>query len=268
MQTFARFSVVLLAGALGVALIEPRASAQWLTYPTPGMPRTADGKPNLAAPAPRSSDGKVDLSGIWTSVRPDIPRDDNPVGPNLKDYMPAGATIPMQPWAEELFKERSGRLGAGRPSERCLPHSIPDAMLVGSLKFVQTPGLTILLYEEFNHFRQIFTDGRPLPPPLQPAWFGYSIGKWEGETLVVDSSGFNDQSWLDDWGHPHTDTLHTVERFRRSDYGHMEMEVTIDDPKAYTRPWSATVRFNLLADTEMIENICENEQDNAHTQPK
>ena len=180
--------------------------------------------------------------------------------------MPAGAVIPLQAWAQALSDQRSASLGAGRPSERCLPHGIPNAMLPPVLiKFVQTPGLTLLLYEEFNHFRQIFTDGRALPPAVQPTWFGYSVGQWEGDTFVVDSSGFNDQTWLDDWGLPHTEAMHTIERFRRSDFGHMEMEVTIDDPEAYTTPWSATVRFDLQPDMELIENICENETDNAHS---
>ncbi len=132
------------------------------------------------------------------------------------------------------------------------------------MKIVQTPGLTILLFEEFNHYRQIFSDGRIRPPDLNPAWFGYSTGKWEGSTFVVDSRGFNDQSWLDDVGHPHTEALHTIERFHRRDFGRMDVEVTIDDPKAYTRPWSATISFTLLPNAELIEDICENERDVRH----
>ena len=245
-----------------------RADAQWVTYPTPHTPRLANGKPNLAAPTPRIN-GKPDLSGIWVRVEPRVPPDPNPIGPNLRDYMPAGAVIPMRPAAERLYRERSTKLGAGRPSQRCLPHSIPDAMLPGALiKFVQNPELTILLYEEFNHFRQIFTDGRPLPAVSQPAWFGYSVGKWEGDTFVVQTSGFNDESWLDDWGLPHTEAMRTIERFRRTDFGHMQMEVTIDDPEAYTKPWSAVVRFDLRPDTELIEDICDNETDSAHIEAK
>jgi hypothetical protein len=249
-----------------LALAAPAsAGAQWISHPTSGIPRTSEGKPNLTAPAPRTSDGKPDLSGIWAPAPLAIARTPLTVGPNLTDYMPAGAVIPMQPWAQALFNQRSASLGAGRPSERCLPHGIPDAMLPPTpFKMIQTPGLTLLLYEEFNHFRQIFTDGRPLPPAIQPAWLGYSVGKWEGDTFAVDTSGFNDQTWLDDWGRPHTEAMHTIERFRRRDVGHMEMEVTIDDPKAYTKPWSATVRFNLVPDTELIENMCDNERDHAH----
>jgi hypothetical protein len=146
-----------------------------------------------------------------------------------------------------------------------MPHGIPDAMIVpGPVKFVQNPGVTFLLYEEFNHFRQVFTDGRPFPKELTPAWMGYSIGKWDGDTFVVDTRGFNDQTWLDDAGHPHTDQLHTTERFRRRDFGHLVAQVTIDDPKAYSRPWTATIQLDYMPDTEMIEDMCDNERDARH----
>jgi hypothetical protein len=143
-----------------------------------------------------------------------------------------------------------------------LTSGIPDAMLPGvPFKFVETPGLTLILYEEFNQYRQIFTDGRAVPRNPQPTWFGYSIGKWEGDTSVVETTGFNDQTWLDDSGHPHTDAMRTTERFRRRDFGHMDLTVTIDDPKAYTKPWSVSIRLDLLPDTELMEFICENEKD-------
>ena len=142
-------------------------------------------------------------------------------------------------------------------------------MLVDDFKFVQTPGLTFILFEEFNHFRQIFTDGRPFPDnDSQPTWLGYSIGKWDGDTFAVDSTGFNDQTWLDDSGHPHTDALRTTERFHRRDFGHMDLIVTIDDPKAYTKPWSVSIPLQLLPDTELIEDICENERDASHINVK
>jgi hypothetical protein len=244
-----------------------QASAQWVNYPTPNTPRTPDGKPNLAAPAPRAADGKPDLAGIWLRTEgPNAPRS-NPTGipGNLTWYMPKGAEIPMRPEAQALFKQRAANLGGGRPSQHCLPHGIPDAMLYGGpVKFVQTPGLTLFLYEEFDHYRQIFTDGRPFPKDPEPTWFGYSIGKWDGDAFVVESMGFNDKTWLDDTGHPHTDAMRTTERFRRRDFGHMDMLLTIDDPKAYTKPWSVTIGFGLLPDTDLIENICENEKDSAH----
>ena len=155
---------------------------------------------------------------------------------------------------------------ADRPSSRCLPHSIPDQMLIGvPLKIVQNPGVTFILYEEFARFRQIFTDGRGPAPVAAPAWLGYSIGKWDGDWFVVDTRGFNDKSWLDDSGRPHTEALHTIERFRRRDFGHMDVEITIDDPEAYTKPWSFPMQFEFLADTDMIEDVCDNERDSAHS---
>jgi hypothetical protein len=129
---------------------------------------------------------------------------------------------------------------------------------------VQIPGLTLVLYEEMTHFRQIFSDGRSLPQDPHPAMYGYSVGHWEQDTFVVHTTGFNDVTWLDDPGHPHTDALHVIERFRRKDYGTLEVQVTIDDPKAYTRPWTVTETFEFLPDTEIIENVCENEKDLEH----
>jgi hypothetical protein len=122
----------------------------------------------------------------------------------------------------------------------------------------------VVLYEEFNHFRQIFTDGRSFPKDPNPAWFGYSLGKWDSDAFVVDSIGFNEVSWLDDAGHPHTDQLHTTERFRRRDFGHLDVQVTIDDPKAYTKPWTVSIPLVLMADLEMIEDVCDNEKDAQH----
>ena len=132
------------------------------------------------------------------------------------------------------------------------------------IKIIQTPGVIVLLYEDFNHFRQVFMDGRGLPKDPQPTWMGYSVGKWEGDTLVVESSGFNDQTWLDDGGHPHTEALHVTERFRRRDFGHMDLQLIVDDAKAYTKPWGPTLRLDFLADDELLENICENEKDLQH----
>jgi hypothetical protein len=242
------------------------ASGQWLDRPDPTTPRMADGKPNLSAPAPKKADGRPSLAGIWVRVPLDLPP--RPFGtPNtLSDRLVDGSSIAMQPWAEALFKERSEKnLGGGRPSERCLPHGIPDAMLPGALfKFIETPGVTLLLYEEFNHYRQIFTDGRPFPDDPQPTWFGYSVGRWEGDTFVVETRGFNDQTWLDDSGHPHTEAMYTTERFRRKDFGHMDLIVMIDDAKAYAKPWSVSIPLQLLPDTELIEDVCDNERDSVH----
>jgi hypothetical protein len=230
-------------------------SAQWVNIRLPGTPRAPDGKPNLTAPAPRTPEGRPDLSGIWR--RPDAKY--------YRNLAADGVQVPFQPWAEALYKARRENNGKGQPSERCLPQGIPKAMLPPEpFKIVQTPGVVVILYEEFNDYRQVFTDGRGFPQDRNPSWLGYSVGKWDGDALVVDTLGFNDEAWLDSGGHPTTDALHIVERFRRRDFGHMDIDITIDDPKAYTRPWTVTVPFDLLPDTEIIEHICENEKDAPH----
>jgi len=251
---------------LGAAIV---ASAQWIQYPTPGIPRTAEGKPNLAAAVPKAADGKPDLSGLWQRVANVTQRrlGGLAMGPNLEDFMRPGEKIPpLLPAAEAIYKQRQADFMKDRPSARCLPHGIPDQMLIRvPMKMVQHPGLTLILYEEFARFRQIFTDGRGFPPVASPAWLGYSIGRWEGDAFVVETRGFNDKSWLDDSGRPHTEALHTIERFHRRDFGHMDVEITIDDPQAYTKPWSFPLQFEFLADTEMIEDVCDNERDSAHS---
>jgi hypothetical protein len=240
-------------------------AAQWLNYAVSGTPRTKDGKPDLTARAPKMPDGKSDLSGIWHLVATKKSRDrHSDVGPNLLDFIPEGADIPFLPEGAALYKQRSEKLGASRPSEHCLPHGIPDAMTISDFKLVQNPGLTLILYEEFNHYRQIFTDNRPFPKDLEPAWFGSSIGRWDGDTFVVETRGFNDKSWLDDYGHPHSDALVAIERFQRRDFGHMDLQITIDDPKMYSKPWSFTFNLALLPDTDLIESICDNEKDVQH----
>jgi len=252
-------------GCLAASLILlGSASAQWITITLPRTPRTADGKPNLGGPVPRAADGKPDLSGIWKRVDPPKHTTDTD-NFDLLDWMPAGATIRMNPEAAALYQQRRDvLLGAGRPSQHCLPHSIPDAMLPPVIfKIIQNQDVTLILFEEFNHYRQIFTDGRPLPVDPQPAWFGYSIGRWEGDRLAVTTAGFNGRSWLDDTGHPHSEALKTTERFRRIDFGHMEMQVTIDDPQTYLEPFIVAIPFVLEPDTELIEDICENERDSA-----
>jgi len=250
--------------SLGILLVVASVSsapAQWIHQPDPKTPRTTDGKPNLTAPVLRTSDGRPDLSGVWIRVPP-VKRD-NPSNNNLLDYMPAGATISMRPEAAALYQRRRDvLLGTGRPSERCLPHGIPDAMLPGvPYKIVETPGLVLILYEQLGRFRQVFTDGRTYPVDSQPAWWGYSIGTWDGDAFVIETTGYNDKTWLDDSGHPHSDAMKTTERFRRIDFGHMEMQVTIDDPKLYTQPFTVTIPFELLPDTDLIEDVCDNEKD-------
>jgi hypothetical protein len=234
------------------------ASAQWLSLPLPGTPRTADGKANLSAPAPRAADGKPDLSGIWVN-------ENRVVNENLAR---AGTQAPMLPWAEEIYKHRTATMGYDRPMTRCMPHGVPDAVTSPyPFKIIQTRGVAVILYEEFHKYRQIHTDGRALPVDPDPAYYGYSVGRWDGDTLIVETAGFKEGSWLDNGGHPHTDALRITERFRRSTFGRMTLDVTVDDPKAYTRPWNAeTFRFNLQPDTELLEHLCENNRDQEHLQ--
>lgn len=259
-MTTARLAVA----AAAILFVSATASGQWLNHPTPGTPRLPDGRPDLAAPAPKAADGKPDLSGVWDVlgdlVEPNHGRVRSKFVYDIAADIRGGA--PLQPWAKALHDERQKAQGAGAPSERCLPHGIPDAMLTRTLPFklVQNGGLTIILYEEFNNWRQVFTDGRALPVDPQPAWLGYSIGRWDGDAFVVTSAGFNDKSWLDAGGTPHTDALRVTERFRRLDFGHMEIEFTFDDPKAFTKPWSVTTQFNLQPDTDLLEHHCDNEK--------
>ena len=230
------------------------ASAQWLSVPLPGTPRTPDGKPNLKAPAPRTADGKPDLSGIWRAESYQW----------VNNLTPKGVEPPMLPWAAELAKRRQSTQSHELPMTFCMPHGVPDAMLVNGhpFKIVQTPNLVVHLYEEFTKYRQIHTDGRQLPVDPNPNWYGYSVGRFEGDTFVVDTAGFKEGTWLTNQGHPHTDALRTTERFRRIDFGYMETVVTIDDPKAYSRPWTSdTIRSFLQADTELLEHLCENNRD-------
>ena len=249
--------LALLVPGLWILLSGTFASAQWLDIRLPGTPRTADGKPDLRAPAGRTADGKPDLSGIWRAVD----------GKYLNNIAADEGEPPFQPWAEALYKDRVGNQGRDRPSGRCLPHAVPDNMMVrsGPFKIVQTPGVTVLLFEEFNHFRQVFTDGRSFPERTEPTWFGYSVGKWQNDTFVVETIGFHDRSWLDNPGHPHSDAMRVTEKFTRRDFGSLDIQITFDDPKAYTRPWSANARFELVPDSELLESICENEKDYEHT---
>ena len=255
---------VRIASVIVVILLASGADGQWLNHPTPGTPRLPDGKPNLAAPAPRAADGKPDLSGVWDVIGDQVMPTDGRVRSkyiyNLGVDLPDGP--PLQPWAQALYQQRRKALGVGAPSEQCLPHGIPDAMLTRTLPFkiVQTPGVTIILFEEFNNWRQVFTDGRALPVDPNPAWLGYSIGRWDGDTFVIESAGFNDRSWLDANGLPHTEALRTRERLRRIDFGHMEAEFTFDDPQTFTRPWSVNVKFDLQPDTDLLEHHCDNEK--------
>ena len=239
-----------LAGVVFTALVLP-AAAQWLNYPTPGIPRTADGKPNLSAPAPQTSDGKPDLSGLWRVKQATAGETDK-----------AMQSVKAQPWAQELSKKRKEELGRENMSVLCLPFG-PRADFAPD-KIVQTPGLLMMLFADLT-YRQVFLDGRPLPQDPNPTWMGYSVGHWDGDTLVVESAGYNDRTWLDDDGHPHSEELRVTERFRRPDFGHLEIEKTLEDPKALAQKWVIPIKLEYDADTELLEYVCaENERDHSH----
>jgi hypothetical protein len=260
--------------ALGAAITLPETSwAQWLKYPTAGVPRTADGKPNMSAPAPRTADGKPDFSGIWLTnnsrCRPQDPEvllcgPELPMGRegiNMGASLPGG--LPYQAWLAKLVKERTADHGKDDPHVRCLPDTfLRNYSLPHLLKFVQTPALLVMLDELNANYRQVFLDGRPLPDDPTPSWQGYSSAKWEGDTLVVDSAGFRDDLWIDTIGSMITSAAKVQERLRRLDYGHLDIAVRVDDPRAYTAPWTVTLHQRLAINTELVDEICiENEID-------
>jgi hypothetical protein len=238
-----------LAVVVAVLLSATPAATQWLRYPTAGIPRTADGGPNLRAPIPRTPQGRAIISGLW-----------RPGGQAIFDIATAlkpGETIPYQPWAEALVKQRRANDTKDDPTSNCIVGGVPRNDLVPyPFKILETPGIVVILYEAIHSYRQIFTDGRPLPADQNPSWLGYSVGRWDGDVLVVETSGFNDTVWLDNAGRPATSALRVTERFRRIDFGRMDIEITIDDPKAYTRPWTITQALQYQADDELIEYIC------------
>jgi hypothetical protein len=236
------------------------AEAQWDPYPVKNLPRNADGSVQMNAPPRRTADGKVDLSGFW------MPLDPVKHLLNLAADLPAGS-VPLQPWAETLYKERIENNGKDHPGARCWPSGIPEKNNIpDGMKVVQTPDVMLFLYESRTIYRQIFTDGRSHPKnDPQPTWMGYSIGKWEGDTFVVDTVGQNGKTWLDMRGLPATEALHVIERFTRPTIGRINIDVTIDDPKAYTKPWNVNLTWRLIPDTELIESICEeNNRDLPH----
>ena len=225
------------------------AGAQWDSYPWKNVPRTADGKVDLNAPARRMADGKPDLSGFWMP--------ENAVKHLLNlaaDLKPED--VPLQPWARDLYNERIENNGKDHPGVRCLPSGIPEKNNIpDGLKLVHTPDLVVLLHESRTIYRQIFTDGRPLPKDPQPTWMGYSVGKWDKDTLVVDTIKQNGKTWLDMRGLPATERLHVTERFSRPTVGRMDIDVTIDDPQAYTKPWNVKLTWRLIPDTDLIEHL-------------
>jgi hypothetical protein len=228
-----------LAAMILIAGTNP-AAAQWLDRKTPGIPRTPDGKPNLTAPAPRTPDGKPDFTGVWDGsevvARPE----------------PAN----LQPWVLDLARKHQQDYYKLRPYYQCRP-SGPEAERFGAWsRILQTPAAIAILNDDLT-YRVIFTDGRELEANAAPSWMGYSVGHWDGDTLVVESNGFNDKTWVSRYGVSHTEALRVTERYRRSDFGHLKVDVTYTDPAAYVKPWGFTANMSLAADTEMLEQICE-----------
>jgi hypothetical protein len=242
--------------ALGVGIVP--AHGQWVPRLPPNVPRAADGRPDLSAPTPRTADGRPDLSGIWQPASLPYFRD-------LARDLPGGA--PMQPWAAALYKERSADLHAkDEPDANCLPQGVPKINgAPAPWKVIPVPGAVVILYEAFGQWRQIQMDGRTVAKDPNPSWLGYSTGRWDGDALVVTTVGLNGKTWLDTSGHPTTEAITVTERFRRPTFGQMEIEITIDDPKAYTQPWSSKHTARLLPDTELLEFVClENEKFQKH----
>jgi len=256
----------LIACVAAAALLAPvTLLAQWPSFRTKSAPRTADGRVDMAAPAPRTPDGKPDFSGVWDKGL--LPAEVPPPGPfsgigpslafrDLKNAL--DSEVPMLPWAAKLKAERHAANSKDHPDAHCLPlHPIQLHLHPQPRKIVQTPDLLVILYEANDGRRAIHLDGRPLPAnDPQPFWYGYSTGRWEGDTLVVESSGFKDQSWIDEWGTPGSDRLRLTERVRRPTYGTLEIQMTVDDPKTFIKSFSFTVHQRLMPDDELIEFVC------------
>ena len=255
------------------------AYAQWPNDPDPLIPRTKDGKPNLTAPAPRLN-GKPDISGVWQAERSPASEYDSVPGQGFTDLQPDTHDItknflnvfwgmkpeeePLRPEAAALVKHRLQN-PLEYPHTQCLPGGIPLALLVFTFKMIQTPQEIVQLSETADPPRQIHTDGRPLPKDPDPTWMGYSVGRWEGDTLVVETAGLNDKAWLDAFGHPRSESMRITERYRRRDFGHMDLEITFNDPKYYTRTFTLKLALKLMPDSDMLEYVCnENERDRPH----
>jgi hypothetical protein len=231
--------------AIAIVMLSAPLSAQWVNLPTPGIPRTANGKPNLTAPAPHTADGKPDLSGLWQRISPKYYEN------ITADFKPGE----VPPWAEALVQSRKENLHKEHMSLQCLPWG-PNYSNSGRMtKIIQASNVVVML-DDALVYRQIFMDGRKLETDPNPSWMGYSVGHWDGATLVVESNGYNDRTWLDRDGHPHTEALRMTERYRRRDFGHMDIEVTLNDPKVYARPWTITLNANFVPDTELMEAVC------------
>ena len=263
---------------VAVALLGTAAHSQWLNYRAAGTPVTKDGNVDLTAPTPRAPDGKPDLTGVWHiqavrpsgSLTPELTA--TGVGPGgysgniFRDMKPD--EVPEKPEAAKLRNERMKSGNRPNPSVFCLPMGLPvNNFVVEVVKFIQAPKQIMVIYEVDGSYRQIYTDGRPLPKDMSPSWLGYSTAHWNDDTLVVETEGFNDRTWLDMMGHSHSESLHLTERYHRRNYGHMDVEMTFNDPVMYTRPFTIKFTHALVADSDILETYCnENEKDRNHIQ--
>jgi hypothetical protein len=253
----------------GLLLVLSPVYAQWVKYPTPGVPKAADGRPNLNSRTPRTAKGKPDFSGMWLPNEqvpcPKMLLDDlgtcgeriapSPQATNIAFGIPGG--LPLQGWAAELQKKRAINAGRDDPHTHCLPSNFPRLFTLPHItKILQSPSLIAMLNEFNASYRQIFTDGRPLPVDPQPSWNGYSTGKWQGDELVVETIGFRDDLWMDMQGTPLTSSAKVTERFRRPNFGTLEIQAVVDDPKAYTKPWTINFKMHIVLDTELIDEVC------------
>jgi hypothetical protein len=254
---------LVLAPLVAVLFSAATGQAQWLNFASPGIPRLPDGKPNLSAPARRTAGGKPDLSGIWAVECGIYGRDGCFIRSHFFDLAKdlKASEVEMTPWASAIQKQRESRNHVDDPYGYCLPPGVPRIDFGGgAFKVLHTPDVTAFLYETLVGmiFRQVFTDGRTIPSSAEPTWLGYSVGRWDGDTFVVETGGFRDGGWLDTLkARPHSDALRVTERFRRIDFGHMELIVTIDDPKAYLKPWTVNTMLHVLPDTELLEAFCD-----------
>jgi len=252
--------------------------AQWLNHPDARTPRTKDGKPNLTAPVPRMK-GKPDLSGVWQSERTPaseytrvLGNDFTTVQVDVNDITKNIINVfwglkpdeePLRPEAAAILKQRKSQTF---PRVRCLPAGIPGNIFLYDFKIIQTPQEVVILPGDGDPTRQIYTDGRSLPQDPQPSWVGYSVGTWQGDTLAVETTGFNEASWLDLRGHPRSESMRIRELYRRRDFGHMDLEMTFEDPKYYTQPFTLKTELKLFPDSDVLEFVCgENEKDRPHT---
>jgi len=254
----------LVAAILIIATVP--TAAQWLNYPTVGVPKTADGRPNLNAPTPRTPDGHPDLSGLWkpqNTMRQTSSFDR--FGPffDLGTDMKGG--LPYQPWAAERVRKNRENNFKDQPDGKCLPLSPSQSDTHNDIRrLIQTPEVVVLLFEKNTTYRTIHLDGRALEPEPEPSWRGYSVGKWDGDALVVETNGLKEDTWLDYTGSPITSKGKLIERFRRTNYGNLDVEITVNDPAAYTKPWTTTVNWQIALNTEQMEFICDNEKDQKH----